>query len=137
MNKRQIIAALVEKTGTKIDENDPAFLLVELNIIMLDNVANNIATKLEDIFSKKTNNYISSIDDSIKILIKKNVEIERSIIYLQKSIVSEKQNLAIEMQKTINYIENSIKIKYRFITAYIIISFLAGIIAGILIKAYI
>lgn len=36
MDRRQAIAALVQKTGVKLDADDPAFLLVELNALMLD-----------------------------------------------------------------------------------------------------
>lgn len=36
MDKRQLIAALVEKTGVKLDEDDPAFLLVDLNLMVLE-----------------------------------------------------------------------------------------------------
>ncbi len=36
MNKRQLIAAIVEKSGIKLTEDDPAFLLVDLNLMMLE-----------------------------------------------------------------------------------------------------
>ena len=49
MNKRQIIAALVEKTGIKISEDDPAFLLVELNMLMLENKTGEAAKLLEEL----------------------------------------------------------------------------------------
>lgn len=40
--KKAIIAALVEKTGVKIDGDDPAFLLVHLNLLVLEGVIERI-----------------------------------------------------------------------------------------------
>ncbi|MRD49354.1 hypothetical protein GHT07_18925 [Caenimonas koreensis DSM 17982] len=46
MDRRQLIAALVEKTGVKLDEDDPAFLLVDLNLMVLDSRTDAAAEKL-------------------------------------------------------------------------------------------
>ena len=47
MNKRQLIAALVEKSGIKLTEDDPAFLLVDLNLLVLESRTSEAAIQLE------------------------------------------------------------------------------------------
>ncbi|MCD8459807.1 hypothetical protein LPH44_12095 (plasmid) [Xylella taiwanensis] len=47
MNKRQLIAAIVEKSGIKLTEDDPAFLLVDLNLMMLEKQTSEAAKQLE------------------------------------------------------------------------------------------
>lgn len=47
-DRRRITAALVERTGVRLDENDPALVLVELNRIMLENSASAAAAQIED-----------------------------------------------------------------------------------------
>ena len=49
MNQRQLIAAVTEKLNIKLDENDPAFVLVELNRLALDEAGQHIIDQLEGI----------------------------------------------------------------------------------------
>lgn len=49
MNRRQMIAAVTEKLNIKLDENDPAFVLVELNRLALDEAGRHIIDQLEGI----------------------------------------------------------------------------------------
>jgi hypothetical protein len=49
MNQRQMIAAVTEKLNIKLDENDPAFVLVELNRLALDEAGQHIIDQLEGI----------------------------------------------------------------------------------------
>jgi hypothetical protein len=46
VDRRQLIAALVQKTGVKLDEDDPAFLLVDLNLMVLESREDAAAEKL-------------------------------------------------------------------------------------------
>ena len=46
MDRRQLVAALVEKTGVKLDEDDPAFLLVDLNLMVLESRTSEAAQRL-------------------------------------------------------------------------------------------
>ena len=67
MNKRQIIAALVEKTGIKISEDDPAFLLVELNMLMLENKTGEAAKLLEEITKQFNDVTIRNVDEFVAV----------------------------------------------------------------------
>ena len=67
MNKRQIIAALVEKTGIKISEDDPAFLLVELNMLMLENRTGEAAKLLEEATKHFNDVTIRNVDDFVAV----------------------------------------------------------------------
>jgi hypothetical protein len=66
-DKRRIIAALVEKTGVKIDENDPAFIIVVLNQIMLENSASDAAKLIERAAEKFTDAAVTQADDFIAV----------------------------------------------------------------------
>ena len=67
MDKRQFIAALVAKTGVKIDADDPAFLLVELNLLMLENSTNIAADNLADKTQKFGEIATRSVDDFVSV----------------------------------------------------------------------
>jgi hypothetical protein len=64
---RKIIAALVEKTGIKIDENDPAFAIVVLNQIMLESSASDAAKSIETAASKFNDAATAQADDFVAV----------------------------------------------------------------------
>jgi len=49
---RALVASVLEKTGVRLDADDPAFVLVELNRIMLENYASEVAGKIEEAAKK-------------------------------------------------------------------------------------
>ena len=67
MDKRQLVAALVEKTGVKLDEDDPAFLLVDLNLMILESrmseAAKQLATATQEFNAVTTRN----VDDFVAV----------------------------------------------------------------------
>ncbi len=67
MDRRQLIAALVEKTGVKLDEDDPAFLLVDLNLMVLETrtsaAAEQLASATRDFNAVTTRN----VDDFVAV----------------------------------------------------------------------
>jgi hypothetical protein len=52
MDKRHIVAALFERTGIRLDEDDPALVLVELNHIMLQRAVEKSASRIEEAAQK-------------------------------------------------------------------------------------
>lgn len=52
MDRNKLIGLIVEKTGIKLDPDDPAFVLVELNRITLEEAAENVALNLREAASK-------------------------------------------------------------------------------------
>lgn len=67
-DRRKLIAALVEKTGVKLDEKDPAFLLVELNLLMLQKAGGDVAAVLDESLVKFKKTAIASTDDLISVI---------------------------------------------------------------------
>ena len=67
MNKRQLIAALVEKSGIKLTEDDPAFLLVDLNLLVLESRTSEAAKELEAATGKFNAVTTRSVDDFVAV----------------------------------------------------------------------
>lgn len=72
MEKRQLIAALVEKTGIKLTEDDPAFLLVDLNLLVLeryvDEAAKRLGTateKFEAVTTQNVDNFVGVANEAL------------------------------------------------------------------------
>lgn len=67
MNKRQLIAALVEKSGIKLTEDDPAFLLVDLNLLVLESRTSEAAKQLEAATEKFSAVTTRNVDDFVSV----------------------------------------------------------------------
>lgn len=67
MNKRQLIAALVEKSGIKLTEDDPAFLLVDLNLLVLESRTSEAAIQLEAATEKFNAVTTRNVDDFVSV----------------------------------------------------------------------
>lgn len=67
MERRQALAALVAKTGVKIDEDDPAFLLVELNALLLDARTDEAAKRLAGQTAKLGETMTQGVDDFVAV----------------------------------------------------------------------
>lgn len=67
MDKRQLIAALVEKTGVKIDEDDPAFLLVDLNLLVLEKQTSEAAKHLSNLMLEFNAVTTRNVDDFVTV----------------------------------------------------------------------
>lgn len=67
MDKRNIVSELFARTGVKLDEDDPALLLVEINQIMLDQREGNIAKPLDEIARKFHETATAQADDFVRL----------------------------------------------------------------------
>ena len=67
MDKRQLIAALVEKTGIKLGEDDPAFLLVDLNLLVLEKHTSEAAKQLTAATAEFNAVTTRSVDDFVAV----------------------------------------------------------------------
>ena len=67
MNKRQLIAALVEKSGIKLTEDDPAFLLVDLYLLVLESRTSEAAKQLEAATEKFNAVTTRNVDDFVSV----------------------------------------------------------------------
>lgn len=67
MDKRQLIAALVEKTGIKLTEDDPAFLLVDLNLLVLESRTSEAAKQLAMATDKFNAVTTRNVDDFVSV----------------------------------------------------------------------
>lgn len=72
MDRRQAIASLVQKTGVKLDVDDPAFLLVELNALMLDHrvseATQNLAaetTRLNRVMTENVDDFVAVANEAL------------------------------------------------------------------------
>lgn len=67
MDRRQALAALVAKTGVRIDDDDPAFLLVELNALLLDARTDEAAQRLAGHTAKLGETMTQGVDDFVAV----------------------------------------------------------------------
>ncbi len=67
MDRRQALAALVAKTGVRIDDDDPAFLLVELNALLLDSRTDEAAQRLAGHTAKLGETMTQGVDDFVAV----------------------------------------------------------------------
>ena len=132
MNKRQMIAALFEATGIKISEDDPAFLLVELNRLMLDGEVRKAAKELEDVTDKFRDVTIKNVDDFVSVANETLVRFNDKTKELQVAISS--IQLDKEKQETIKFEKsNPRKIDpFSFILGAIVLA--VGCLCGLLIR---
>ncbi|MDG5824319.1 hypothetical protein [Xylella fastidiosa] len=92
MNKRQLIAAIVEKSGIKLTEDDPAFLLVDLNLMMLEKQTSEAAKQLEAATEKfnavtthNVDDFVSVANEALSKFMQRTNEIKSSLDDLSKS----------------------------------------------------
>ncbi len=123
MDKRQMIAELVAKTGVKIDEDDPAFLLVELNILMLENSNNLAAKKLEEtiknfenVSTRNIDNFISVSNEALSKFVQRTNELKETLDALK---IKSEQNMKQEQ-------------KFTFLWWLLPLIFSIGILVGVL-----
>jgi hypothetical protein len=87
MDRRQLVAKIVERSGAKLDPDDPAFLLVELNHLAFDELANeladdiiaklNVATdKFGDITTRGVDDFVSVANEALSKFIGRTNEIK-------------------------------------------------------------
>jgi len=92
MEKRQLIAALVEKTGLKYDEDDPAFLLVDLTLLMLENsngeAAKNLTIATENfsqISTRNVDDFVTVANEALSKFIQRTNEIKAALDAIPKA----------------------------------------------------
>lgn len=86
LNKRQLIAALVEKSGIKLTEDDPAFLLVDLNLLVLESRTSEAAKQLEaatvkfnDVTTRNVDDFVSVANEALSKFMQRTNEIKSSL----------------------------------------------------------
>ena len=67
MDRRDQIAAMVTRWGIKLDEDDPAFLLVDLNLMVLDDKTSEAAKRLEFVTEKFNTVATRNVDDFVSV----------------------------------------------------------------------
>lgn len=86
MERNKLIALIVEKTGVKLDPDDPAFVLVELNKISLEEAAekiavdlNNAANKFDRTTTQNVDNFVDVANEALSKFIQKTKELTAAI----------------------------------------------------------
>ena len=86
MDRTKLIALIVEKTGVKLDQNDPAFVLVELNKAILEDASEKIAANLTDAAKKfevttttNVDNFVDVANEALAKFITKTKELTAAI----------------------------------------------------------
>lgn len=109
MDRRQLIAAIVERTGIKLDHDDPAFILVELNRLTLEESAKKVADQIGQAAEKFNRVATSQVDDFVTIanealskFIQKTNEIKASIDSLPAPPSIQPTPIAIEKSDFLN-----------------------------------
>jgi hypothetical protein len=97
MDKRHIIAELVKRTGVKLDEADPALVLVELNRIMLEDSARDAAAQIEkaakhfnDTATAQTDEFITLANETLSRFSARTNEI--------KTLLAQKGSKSVQMR---------------------------------------
>jgi hypothetical protein len=110
MDRSKLIASLVESHGVKLDQDDPAFVLVELNAMVFDELTQPILDRLEStldqlseisdnldektaIFTKQVANLNAGLDEKTAIFIKQvdNMKASKELLIAEIALRSKKQ----------------------------------------------
>jgi hypothetical protein len=109
MDKQKLIAEIVQRFDVKLDHDDPAFILVELNRLVLEDSAQKIANqitqaadKLDGLTTRRVDDVISIANETLSKFAQKTNELKKTINSLQPPLSSEQpkleQNTAIDQQ---------------------------------------
>ncbi len=110
MDRSKLIASLVESHGVKLDQDDPAFVLVELNAMVFDELTQPTLDRLEStldqlseisdildektaIFTKQVANLNAGLDEKTAIFIKQvdNIKASKELLIAEIALRSKKQ----------------------------------------------
>jgi hypothetical protein len=67
MDRRKLVATIVERFGVKLDHDDPAFILVELNHLVLEESAGKVADDITKAAEKLNTATTRSVDDFVAV----------------------------------------------------------------------
>lgn len=105
MDRRQAIASLVQKTGVKLDVDDPAFLLVELNALMLDHrvseATQNLAaetTRLNRVMTENVDDFVAVANEALSKFMTRTHQIKEQLDKLPApapTVVAPAQSVAV------------------------------------------
>lgn len=108
MDRRQLIAAIVERVGVKLDHNDPAFILVELNHLALEESAKKVADQIGQAAEKfnrvatgQVDDFVTVANEALSKFIQKTNEIKVTIDSLPASSI-QPTPIAIEKSDSLN-----------------------------------
>lgn len=86
MDRRKLISRIVERTGIKLDPDDPAFLLVELNHLAFEESAGEVAGRIEaaaarfdEITTRNVDNFVSVANEALSKFIQRTNEIKAAL----------------------------------------------------------
>lgn len=137
MDRSKLIALIVEKTGVKLDPDDPAFVLVELNQISLEEAAEKIsinlniaANKFEKTTTQNVDNFVDVANEALSKFIQKTRELTSLIDTVntsQKEVKHESFNKKNE--------PSSSRLSW-LIPVLMFASFFAGTIFGVLLTLF-
>jgi len=64
---KEVIAELVKRTGVRLDEDDPAIVMVELNRIMLEHFASEATRSIDQVAKRFTETATTQADDFVAV----------------------------------------------------------------------
>ncbi|MDM0029145.1 hypothetical protein [Variovorax saccharolyticus] len=83
MDRRKLIAQIVERTGVKLDADDPAFLLVELNHLAMEGTADEVtrrielaASRFDEVTTRNVDNFVGVANEALAKFIHRTNEIK-------------------------------------------------------------
>ena len=86
MDRRKLVAKIVEKSGVKLDADDPAFLLVELNHLAFEEMGSSIADqvsaaaeKFEATTTRNVDGFVSVANEALSKFIHRTNELKAAI----------------------------------------------------------
>ena len=113
MDRRKLIATIVERVGVKLDHDDPAFILVELNHLALEDSAKKVADqigqaadKFNDVTTRRIDDFVVVANEALSKFVQKTNELKTTIGALQTSpsaqptVTLETKNIPTKTDKT-------------------------------------
>lgn len=102
MEKADLIAAIAAKHGIRLDADDPAFLIVDLNRLVLEDKANELVRLLEEVTAKAHN--MQQISDSVQKNLSQTLEsVEATAMAMGKFAQQEREAQAISLKAATDY----------------------------------
>jgi len=136
MDRSKLIAALVERLEVKIDQDDPAFVLVELNALVFEELVQPLLDRLDEVADSVSG--LSKLSNLPKRLDEKSAALDEQITRLNASkeiliaeiAVSVKKKLANDIEAGVNSTrDRTAAIVNKMLTKHVIV--LAVLLIGV------
>lgn len=136
MDRRKLIAAIVERTGIKLDADDPAFLLVELNHLVFEESGSEVAKQISvaadkfgAITTRNVDDFVSVANEALSKFIQRTNELK----IVLDAISAAPQNQSIKAPQNAPVIDRIDRKELRssFIWWLAPLVFILGVLAGV------